>query len=169
MLSKRFNVLAAVALAGAAVGTVVFAEPARPRAADVQRDLEDAMKGEALAYAKYMIFAREAREHGHPEVAALFERTANIERLEHFREHAQLAGVLGHSDADNLRSALEGEQYESTRMYPAMAERARKLGDKEAAARFAEIAKDETKHHDQFASALAHLGTKPASASPQRH
>lgn len=153
--------LAAAAIITAAVG---FAGQPQKRPAAVQKDLETAMKGEAFAYAKYMLFAQQARAHGHAELAALFENTANTERLEHFREHAELAGLVSSSDADNLRDAIAGESYETTKMYPEMAARAHQAGDKEAAARFAEIGKDESKHRDAFSAALAKLDTGPKTA-----
>lgn len=152
--SGALGVLAAAAVvtAGAA-----FSEHQHKRSAEVQKDLETAMKGEAFAYAKYMMFAEQARAHGRSDLAALFETTAKTERLEHFREHAELAGIISSSDADNLRDAIAGENYETTKMYPEMAARAKQAGDKEAASRFSEIGNDESKHRDAFAQALAKL------------
>jgi rubrerythrin len=128
----------------------------------VQKDLDTAMKGEAFAYAKYMLYAEQARAHGNAELAALFENTAKTERFEHFREHAELAGLVSPSDAENLRDAIAGENYETTKMYPEMATRARQADEKEAASRFAEIGNDESKHRDAFSKALAKLQSKPA-------
>ena len=161
MILKISGMLAAAAvlLAGAA-----YSEQHQKRSPEVQKDLETAMKGEAFAYAKNSLFGEQARAHGHAEVAALFDSAAKTERLEHFREHAELAGLVSSSDADNLRDAIAGENYETTKMYPEMAARARQAGDKEAAARFSEIGGDESKHRDAFAAALAKLdgGAKAA-------
>lgn len=132
----------------------------------VQKDIEDAMKGEAFAYAKYMLFAQQARERGNPELADLFERAAKMERMEHFREHAELAGLLKGSDADNLRNAMAGERYEKTTMYPQMAERARQAGDRQAAERFTEIGRDEGKHYAGFEAALKKLESRSRPGSP---
>ncbi|MGN6376996.1 MAG: rubrerythrin family protein [Sphingomonas sp.] len=143
--------------AGAATGALAWVTPNRAIPEPVKQDLDTAMKGEAFAYAKYMLFAQEARAHGHPDIAQLFEKTAQTERMEHFREHAQLAGLTTGSDADNLRNAMAGEGYESTTMYPGMAARARQAGDGSAASRFAEIGRDEAKHRAAFAAALAKL------------
>jgi len=149
--------IGAAALA-ASTAVIVFAQqPQQKRAPEVQQDLEAAMKGEAFAYAKYSLYAEQARARGHADIAALFERTAKTERLEHFREHAELAGFMATSDADNLRDAMKGEAYETKAMYPEMAARARKAGDAAAASRFAEIGGDESKHHDEFAAALSRL------------
>lgn len=156
------GVVAAAAVMTAAVG---YAEQQQKRLPQIRNDLETAMKGEAFAYAKYMLFAQQAREHGHAGLAALFENTAKTERLEHFREHAELAGLVSSSDADNLRNAIEGENYETTKMYPDMAARAKRAGDGQVAARFAEIGKDESKHRDAFIAALAKLGGSAKSAT----
>ena len=56
-------------------------------------DLSTAMRGEAFAYAKYLLYAEHARKSGNKELADLFEKTANTERFEHFAEEAELAGI----------------------------------------------------------------------------
>ena len=166
----RISVAALGARAAAAVMTaaVAYGEQQQKRSSEVQKDLENAMKGEAFAYAKYMLFAQQARAHGHPEIATLFENTAKTERLEHFREHAELAGIVNQSDADNLRDAIAGETYETTKMYPEMAGRARQAGDRQAAERFTEIGKDESKHRDAFAAALAKLDGRSKTAAESK-
>ena len=161
--------IGAAALA-ASTAVIVFAQqPQQKRAPEVQQDLEAAMKGEAFAYAKYSLYAEQARARGHADIAALFERTAKTERLEHFREHAELAGFMATSDADNLRDAMKGEAYETKTMYPEMAARARKAGDAAAASRFAEIGGDESKHHDEFAAASSLLEGGEKTALKTRH
>lgn len=161
--------IGAAALA-ASTAVIVFAQQQQQkRAPEVQQDLETAMKGEAFAYAKYSLYAEQARARGHADIAALFERTAKTERLEHFREHAELAGFMATSDADNLRDAMKGEAYETKTMYPEMAARARKAGDAAAASRFAEIGGDESKHHDEFAAALSRLEGGEKTALKTQH
>ena len=120
------------------------------------KNLSTAMHGEAFAYVKYMLFADHARQEGNTELADLFENTAKTERYEHFAEEAKLAGLVG-SDADNLRDAIKGESYETTKMYPEFAEQARADGDVAAAQRFEEIAHDEMTHRDAFQAALTKL------------
>ncbi len=124
-----------------------------------QKDLLAAMKGEAFAYAKYTVFADEARAHGHPNVAALFERTAKTELTAHFATHALQYGLV-RDTAANLRNAIDGENYESTSMYPHMATRARSVGDSGVAAIFTAVGKDEAVHRDRFKAALAALRKK---------
>jgi len=122
-------------------------------------NLSTAMHGEAFAYVKYLLFAQHARKDGNPEVADLFEKTATIERMEHLREEAELAGVVG-SDQENLKDAIKGESYETETMYLNFAKEARAAGDLAAADRFEEIRKDEAKHRDAFNLALSKLETK---------
>ncbi len=116
-------------------------------------DLSTAMHGEAMAYAKYMLYAQHARSNGKKHLAALFERVARTERFQHFAEEADLAGLVG-SDADNLRDAIHGESYEVDTMYREFAEQAAAAGDKAAADRFEEIRHDEMGHRDAFKGAL---------------
>jgi rubrerythrin len=124
-------------------------------------DLSTAMRGEAFAYAKYLLYAEHARKSGNKELADLFEKTANTERFEHFAEEAELAGLVG-SDAENLRDAIKGESYEIDSMYLEFAGQATAAGDTAAAARFEEIRHDEMGHRDAFNSALAKLATRSA-------
>jgi rubrerythrin len=124
-----------------------------------QDNLSTAMHGEAFAYAKYMLYAQHARSNGNKEVAALFEKAARTERLQHFAEEAELSGLVG-SDADNLRDAIQGESYEVGTMYREFAEQAAAAGDRAGADRFEEIRHDEMDHRDAFKAALANPGIK---------
>lgn len=111
-----------------------------------------AMHGEAFAYAKYMLFADMARESGNDDLAELFRQTAEIERLEHFAELADLIGLVG-SDGENLRDAIQSERYETEQLYRAFAEQAAAAGDRAVADRFTELARDEAEHLDAFRKA----------------
>jgi rubrerythrin len=119
-------------------------------------NLGNAMHGESFAYAKYMLYARHARETGHPDVARLFERTAKVELTQHFREEANLAGLAG-ATAANLGNAVSGESYEAQTMYPQFAREAQAAGDRSASELFTEIAGDEAKHSRAFTKALNRL------------
>jgi rubrerythrin len=123
--------------------------------------LEEAMKGEALAYVKYMLFAERAREEGRVDSADLLERVAHEERYEHFRELAELYGLLGDTE-ENLENALEGESLEVETTYRLFASDAQQAGDKLVADRFEEIRHDELRHRELFEEALAHVRALPA-------
>lgn len=119
-------------------------------------NLSTAMHGEAFAYAKYLLFAQHARQSGDAQLAALLQKTAQTERFDHFAAEAKLAGLVG-SDADNLKDAIKGEDYETTTMYREFADQAEKAGDHAVAAQFEEIRQDEMKHRDAFKAELAKL------------
>lgn len=167
--------LTAMAITGvmvaATIGALMHAEGVQTGKADekarmsteTQENLSAAMHGEAFAYAKYMLYAEHARNSGHPELAALFEETAKTERLEHFAEEAELAGLVG-SDEENLQDAIKGETYEVETMYRGFAAQASAAGDHAAAERFSEIRNDEMKHRDAYKAALDKLRAESAAA-----
>jgi rubrerythrin len=151
-------------LATIVVGIFCFAAGANkspklnPKTAE---NLTTAMKGEAFAYAKYLLYADHARKAGNTELADLFEKTAKVERFEHFSEEADMAGLVGNDQA-NLRAAIKGESYEVATMYRDFAKQAAAAGDKAAAKLFEEIRNDEMKHRDEFQAALNKLVPKVA-------
>lgn len=155
----KLRVFAVLLLAASAffVAGRVTAEKSSSLATETQKNLSTAMHGEAFAYAKYSLYAAEARQHGNAKLADLFEKTAKTERFEHFAEEAHLAGLVG-TDAANLKDSIQGESYEVETMYAEFAKQAEAAGDKTAAKRFEEIRRDEMKHRDAFKAALAELG-----------
>lgn len=154
MWRKSWMILTAVALAAFVAGLAV----ARSQQLNqkTMENLHTAMKGEAFAYASYMLYAEQARKTGHPEIAELFENAAKTERFEHFAEEAELAGLVG-TNEENLRTAIKGESYEATTMYREFAEEATSVEDHAAAERFEEIRRDEMKHRAMFEAALQKL------------
>ncbi len=103
-----------------------------------REDILTALRSEAFAYARSMLFAAAARRNGSAETADLFEATARTKLEEHFAILADLAGIVG-DDADNLRAAIEAESFEVEVMYPTFAEHAARAADAPAAETFAEI------------------------------
>ncbi|MDR3576049.1 MAG: ferritin family protein [Anaerolineaceae bacterium] len=118
-----------------------------------QKNLMTAMQAEAFAYAKYTLFAEQARKSGQLELADLFEKTAHVERFEHLVEEAELAGLVG-SEAENLTDAIAGESYEIETMYREFSEQAAADGDQAAARRFDEVRCDEMGHRDAYKAEL---------------
>jgi rubrerythrin len=123
---------------------------------EILNNLSTAMHGEAFAYVKYLLYAEYAWKSGRKELADLFEKTANIERFEHFTEKAQLAGLVS-NDADNLKDAIKGKSYEIDIMYPEFAQTSEVAKDIAVADRFEEIRHDEMGHRDAFKIALGKL------------
>jgi rubrerythrin len=155
-------------LTGLAVATVFFlvgrasADKNGSLSPKTQENLSTAMHGEAFAYAKYLLYAENARQSGNVGLANLFEQTAKTERFEHFAEEAQLAALVK-GDSSNLKDAIKGETYEVETMYREFAEQAAAAGDDTAAKRFDEIRKDEMKHRDAFQAALTKLESTKSS------
>lgn len=126
------------------------------RAARTKANLNTALHGEALANAKYLLFAARAQRDGNAALARLFRGTAAVELQEHFAGEAVLAGLV-RSTRDNLRTTIAGERYEATTMYPLFARRAAAAGDTAAASLFRHNASDEAKHARAFQQAADRL------------
>jgi rubrerythrin len=88
-----------------------------------QENLAVAFAGESQANRKYLAFARQADKEGFGNVAKLFRAAAEAETL-HALAHLVNAGKVG-TTRENLESAVAGETYEFTEMYPPMVEQAK--------------------------------------------
>jgi rubrerythrin len=89
-------------------------------------NLAVAFAGESQANRKYLAFARAAEKEGYPQVAKLFRAAADAETI-HALAHFQNMGGVG-TTLENLKSAVAGETYEHTEMYPSMVEQAKAEG-----------------------------------------
>jgi rubrerythrin len=112
-----------------------------------------AMRGEAVAHARYLLFAAAARKQGEERLASMFEGISAVELQEHFAELAELAGLVG-TVADNIRVAIQDENLEVEETYPRFAEQARAAGELAVAERFEEMAEDEREHEKTLEQAL---------------
>ena len=86
-------------------------------------NLQVAFAGESQANRKYLAFARQAEKEGLPQIARVFRAAAEAETL-HALAHLANMGGIG-TTLENLASAVSGETYEWTEMYPPMVEQAR--------------------------------------------
>jgi len=128
------------------------------------QNLKDAFAGESQANRRYLFFARVAKNEGHDDVAELFEETANGETGHAFGHLEFLLPVgdpatnepIGDTDA-NLGSAVAGETYEFTAMYPGFAKTAREEGFNEIADWMETLARAEKTHAGRFQKALDSL------------
>ncbi|MGW3266033.1 ferritin family protein [Streptomyces sp. NPDC001056] len=134
----------------------VPAGPPKVRAARTKANLDTAMHGEALAHAKYTLFAAQAKRTGDPALARLWEGTAAVELREHFAGEAALAGLV-RTTRENLDRAVTGERSEATAVYPGFARRAKAVHDTAAAAYFRNTAADEARHAAAFRGAADRL------------
>src|SRR5574341_1468083 len=116
-------------------------------------NLKEAFAGESQANRRYMYFARRADIEGYPDVGGLFRDTAEAEtghafdHLDFLKEVADPVTnqPIGDTEA-NLKSAVFGETYEYTEMYPGFAKMARTEGFDELAAWFETLARAEKSH-----------------------
>ena len=124
-------------------------------------NLKGAFAGESQANRRYLYFAQKADVEGYPDVAALFRSVSEGETghaFGHFDFLAEVGdpvtGVAVGATSDNLKSAIEGETYEYTEMYPGFAKTARDEGFDEIAEWFETLAKAEKSHAGRFQKAL---------------
>ncbi len=117
------------ALLLAVIGLIGFTSCSNPKPVKTIDHLKDAIKGETTASAKYTAFAQKAREEGHEAISRLFDAASKAESI-HAENHKKALEALGEktdsfkpefevkTTAENLQAAIEGETYETEKMYP---------------------------------------------------
>ena len=124
-------------------------------------NLKDAFAGESQANRRYLYFAKQADVEGQPDIAGLFRDTAEGE-TGHAHGHLEYLKQVGDPATDlpiggsakNLASAIHGETYEYTKMYPGFAKSAREEGFEEIAEWFETLARAEKSHAGRFQKGL---------------
>ena len=114
------------------------------------KNLEAAFAGEAMAHIKYRYFAKLARAHGAPEIAKLFEETAEQEVLHAFGHLDLLFPRERTTPARALELAIENETHEYTELYPSFRNTALEEGNTAAAQEFAEQIGESQDHAAAF-------------------
>ena len=122
-----------------------------------EKNLMEAFAGESEARNKYTYFASKAKKDGYEQIAAIFEETANNEK-----EHAKLWFKLLNggevpSTIDNLKAAIDGENYEWTDMYDTFAKEAKEEGFNHIAYLFEEVGKIEKEHEARYKKLLKNI------------
>lgn len=127
-------------------------------------NLKNAFAGESQANRRYLYFARRADIEGYPDVGGLFRDTSEAEtghafgHLDFLKEVGDpCTGVPIGSTENNLKSAVEGETYEYTEMYPGFAKTARNESFEEIAEWFETLARAEKSHAGRFTKGLEGL------------
>ncbi len=127
-------------------------------------NLKTAFAGESQANRRYLYFAQKADVEGYPDVAALFRSVAEGETGHAFGHFDYLAevgdpvtGVKVGDTEDNLKSAIEGETYEYTEMYPGFAKTARDECFDAISDWFETLAKAEKSHAGRFTQGLSSI------------
>jgi rubrerythrin len=129
-------------------------------------NLKHGFMGEAMANRRYLYFAKRADEEGYPEIAALLRSIAEGETAHAFG-HLDFIRQGGLTDPatdkpigtleEMLMSAIAGETYEWTQMYPGFAKVAREEGFEEVAEWFETLARAERSHAEKFEQVLKML------------
>ncbi len=110
-------------------------------------NLKNAFAGESQANRRYLYFSRTADIEGYPDVGGLFRDTAEAE-TGHAFGHLDFLKEVGDpctnapigTTEKNLQSAIDGETFEYTEMYPGFAKTARGEGLEELAEWFETLA-----------------------------
>jgi len=124
-------------------------------------NLKEAFAGESQANRRYLYFAQKADVEGYPDISALFRSVAEGETGHAFGHFDFLAPAgdpvtgepVGPTE-DNLKSAIAGETYEYTEMYPGFAKTARDEGFAEIAEWLETLARAEKSHAGRFTEGL---------------
>jgi rubrerythrin len=140
------------------------------------QNLTKAFIGESQARNRYTFYAKIAQKEGYDQISELFLKTADNER-EHAKWLFKLINELKkRSDDDlteiivkaaapttfsttakNIKSAIAGEHYENTEMYPSFAAVAEKEGLPEMAKRIMAISKAEEHHEERYRKLLKEI------------
>ena len=133
-----------------------------------EQNLLKAFAGESQAMNRYLFFAKQAKNEGLEQIAAIFEKTAwqeqqHAKRFFKFLEGGEVeitatypAGIIG-TTAENLKAAAGGENEEWTLLYPQFSEIAKEEGFPQVATAFKIIAKVEAEHEKRYLKLLARL------------
>ena len=115
-------------------------------------NLKAAFAGESKANRLYLAFAKKAEEEGYTQAAKLFKAAAEAETI-HALNHVQITGQVK-STLDNLGTAVSGETYEFTKMYPGFLATAKEEDNKQASWSFDVANKVEQVHAKLFQKAI---------------
>ncbi len=122
---------------------------------NTQKNLQEAFAGESQANRRYLFFAEKADAAGDKQIARLFRAAAEAETV-HARNHLGALGEIN-SSKENLKIAIQGENYEFTKMYPAFIEQAQTDTNEKAKRSFDLANKVEKIHHNLFQESLRRL------------
>jgi len=140
-------------------------------------NLTKAFIGESQARNRYTFYAKISKKQGYEQIAEIFLVTADQEKthakrlFEHIQElkkelpeeqQSELiveasAPTIYNTTIENLKAAIDGENYEHTQMYPEFAEIAEQEGYEKIAKRFRAIAKAEQHHEERYKKLLEQL------------
>lgn len=142
----------------------------RLKGTKTEQNLINAFAGESQARNRYTYFAKQAKEEGYEQIAAIFQLTADNEK-----EHAKLfyeylGNIRGHVNAqypfelgtteENLESAAAGEKEEWSYLYADGEKTARDEGFEDIANTFHHVIHAEKHHEKRFLKLLENVKNK---------
>jgi len=119
-------------------------------------DLKAAFAGESQANRRYLAYAKAAADEGYPQVAKLFRAVAAAETI-HAHNHLRALGEI-RTTAENIATAMEGENYEVVTMYPEFIADAQAEEQARALKSFNWAWEVEKMHEQLYKAALESLG-----------
>ena len=136
-------------------------------------NLSKAFVGESQARNRYSFYASIAKKEGYEKIAEIFSITAEQEKqhakwlfrlinqirpgeLTETKVEAEVPLIFGNT-MENLESAIKGENYEHTKMYPDFAKIALEEGYTDVAQRLEAIARSEEHHEERYNKILKQL------------
>ena len=122
-----------------------------------EKNLEAAFAGESQARNKYTYFAQVAEKEGMEQIAELFLKSADNEKVHAKMWFRELGGING--TPENLSDAADGENFEWTEMYEDFAKVAEEEGFPELAAKFRGVAAIEKAHEERYRALLKNVET----------
>ena len=133
-----------------------------------EKNLLTSFAGESQARMRYTYFAKEAKREGYEQIAAIFDETAEQERMHAKRMFQFLEGGMVEICAsypageikttmDNLRAAAAGEYEEWHDLYPTFADIAEDEGFKEVAIMYRAVCVAEQGHEERYLRLLENM------------
>jgi rubrerythrin len=138
------------------------------KGSQTEKNLLKSFAGESQARNRYAYSAGVAAKEGYEQIAAIFEETAEQERIHaknyfKFLEGGDLeitasypAGMIGNTE-QNLTAAAAGEYHEWSDLYPSFAKVAEDEGFKDVAILFKMISNAEKGHEERYSALLKNL------------
>ena len=120
-----------------------------------EKNLEAAFAGESQARNKYTYFAQIAEKEGMEQIAEIFLKSADNEKVHAKMWFRELGGING--TEENLLDAAAGENHEWTEMYETFAKEAEEDGFPELAAKFRGIALVEKRHEERYRALIQNI------------
>ena len=155
----------------------IVEEPTVDFAAATITNLQTAFKGETTASAKYAAYSKKAEEEGFHEIAMLYHAASVAENI-HANNHKAVLEEAGQkvpeitleftvsSTKENLKDAIEGESYESNKMYPEFMVTAKAAKNEIAGISLNYAYRTELKHLEMYKGALAALESNNVKSLP---